>query len=67
MLRNFEQLYEELGVKVRPLNENYSPEDYGRELMKDVLVSDIIVYSTSTNYIQESVEQKINRSFVNRM
>lgn len=58
MKRNYEQLYKELGICVKPLGENYSPDNYGRELMRGTIINDGVMYSSSTCYVKHNDEEK---------
>lgn len=60
MMKDYEQIYVKLGINVAPLDENYNPENYGRELMRGTLVSDGVMYSSTTNY-----DNKISKGIFN--
>lgn len=58
MARDFEQIYNTFGIKPAMLDDNYSPEVFGRELIRDFVINDEVSYSSSTNYTNENTKQK---------
>ena len=57
-MRDYDKIYENLGIKIAPLGENYDPETYGRELMRGMYCSDEVSYSSSTNYVPKTLDYK---------
>lgn len=49
-MRDYNQIYKDLGIAVAPLGDNYDPEIYGRELMRGLNINEEISYSSATNY-----------------
>lgn len=51
MMRNYKQEYEVFGISAPSLDKNYNPEDYGRELLKNTINNEVVIYSSATSYI----------------
>jgi hypothetical protein len=49
-MRDYNQIYKDLGIAIAPLSDNYDPEIYGRELMRGLNCNEEISYSSATNY-----------------
>lgn len=50
--RDYYKVFQEFGLEVNPLPENYDPDIYGRSLLPVNLNSQDVSYSSSTDYIQ---------------
>ena len=51
------ELYEKLGIEIKPLPTNYNPELYARELMCDFFPEQGVSYSASTNAKAKSKDE----------
>ena len=48
--REYQKFFEQLGIKVEPLPENYNPDEYGKKLMSSYISTKGVSYSANTNY-----------------
>lgn len=64
MAKDFERIYKNFGINVEPVGDNYNPETYGRELMRELYSSDGVMYSSSTNYVQEASSIELEKQKV---
>lgn len=46
---DYSKTYRQLGLQIEPLYDGYTPDDYAKKLMKDVLMPEDVVYAVSTN------------------
>lgn len=58
MKNKFNSLYKALGIEVKPLPSNYSPDSYAQQLMKDLPKKSDVSYSVGTNYKCETSSQE---------
>lgn len=56
---NYIKIFEELGIDVLPIGENYTPDLYAREIIADVNIGTFISYSNSTMCCLDDDEQII--------
>ena len=47
--KDFDQIFEEMGIKYDPLPHNYNPDTYGKQLMVTHHLNEGVFYSTSTS------------------
>jgi len=52
MANNYEKVFSDLNIKIEPLGDNYDPDSFGRELMKDVIQTGDVVYGSSISFCQ---------------
>lgn len=48
--KEYQNFFEQLGIKVEPLPKNYNPDEYGKKLMSSCISTKGISYSANTNY-----------------
>ncbi|MBP3753561.1 MAG: hypothetical protein J6I66_01745 [Lachnospiraceae bacterium] len=54
-MKDYDQIYKDLGIAIVPLSDNYDPEIYGRELMRGLNSNEEISYSSATNYAPKTL------------
>ena len=47
---NYEEQYKALGLEIKPLPNNYTPDSFAQSLLKDIPQKPAISYSANTNY-----------------
>ena len=47
--QEYMELFQKYGIDIKPLPQNYDPETYGRELMRECWKEKGVSYSASTN------------------
>ena len=48
--KQFEQQFKVLGLEIKPLPQNYTPDTFAQSLLRDVPPKPAITYSANTNY-----------------
>ena len=56
--KEFELQFKALGIEVKPLPQNYTPDSYAQFLMKDIPQKPAITYAANTNYKGEEESKK---------
>ena len=52
---DFKQLFVDLGIDVKPLDDSYSPDEYGKRLMAPYYCREGVSYSSSTIIVNQRV------------
>lgn len=55
--KKYQEFFEQMGIKVDPLPQNYNPDEYGKKLMSAYISKKTISYSANTNYTPD-IERK---------
>lgn len=48
-MKDYEQIYRELGIQIEPLYNGYTPDEYAKRLLRDLQIPEGVTYSVSTN------------------
>ena len=48
-MNNYEKAFEDLGISIKELPKNYTPDEFAKEMLKDFPKPTGVIYSTQTN------------------
>lgn len=58
---DYEKIYHDMGIPINPLPDNYDPDIYARELMKNMIYPKDVSYAASLNDKVYNYDSKDNK------